>query len=181
VHATDLDGDGDVDAVASCFNGGTVWTFVNDGLGALTFQQALNVDRSGSYAWGHDLDGDGDLDLSVVDELTDSLYVFYNGDPPAVSTPDISPPQTPGARLAARPNPAYAIRGFDLLVEGLSGHVEIDLITVGGRRVRRLYEGVLPGSGVIPWRDSGALPAGTYVISARDGRRQASGTVQLLR
>lgn len=183
VHAADLDGDGDLDVATSNFNGGTVGIYLNDGNAVLTRTQTLRVDRTGSYAWAHDLDGDGDLDLSVVDELTDSLYVFLNE--PATNAPEVGGPQGSTVRLAASPNPARVLDGTELTMTGVGRRATIDIFTVDGRRVRHLYEGALPTDGSVRWdgRDASGsyVPSGAYVVRAVGDAGSASVTVRLLR
>jgi len=184
VFCADADGDGDIDAVCTNFTSGSAQVFTNDGAGQLALQATLPVDRSGSYPWLHDLDGDGDLDFSVVDELADTLFVFYNGDAPV--DVQAGPPVASGARLVAAPNPAAVRSGTRLSVLGLPGPVEVDVFSVDGRRVRRLWDGDLPAAGVVAWdgrgADGRALPGGAYFVRARgrDGR-SASTVVRLLR
>jgi hypothetical protein len=71
VHATDLDGDGDLDALSAFFHvapGGSLTSTIvwhaNDGLGHFGPQQGIA--REGRWAccvYGTDLDGDGDVDV----------------------------------------------------------------------------------------------------------------------
>ena len=184
VHTADVEGDGDIDAISSNFNGGSIDVFVNNGDGVLFPNANLNVDRTGSFAWAHDLDADGDLDISVVDELADSLFVFYNGSSPAVSAPNVAGPGGARAFVTAQPNPALASRGTDLKVVGLTGTATVEIHAVTGRVVRRL-ETTLSGGDVVRWdgrgRDGAPLPAGTYVVSVRAGDSRVSGRVQLVR
>lgn len=186
LHIADLDGDGDVDAISSNFNSSSASVFLNDGAGGLSLSSMLPVDRTGSYAWAHDLDGDGDLDISVVDELGDSLFVFYRGDPPPVGVPGIAGGRNNGRALVeARPNPALAIEGTSLYFTGLAGHVTVDVFTVSGRRVRRLHAGPMPPSGVLPWDGTDAngrtVASGLYLVDARGSDARASGVIQLRR
>jgi hypothetical protein len=181
VQAGDIDGDGDLDLFSSNFNGGSVSLFANDGTAGLTLAKSLPVNRTGSYTWAHDLDGDGDLDLSVVDELSDSLYVFFNETVLAAA-----PALQPGAavRMVASPNPAPA-SGTVLRLFGTSRGVTVDVLDVRGRRLRRLGTAASTEETQIAWdgRDArGApLPAGAYVVVARGPAGNASTVVRLLR
>jgi hypothetical protein len=184
VFCADVDGDGDIDATASNFQSGNAQVFTNDGTGQLVLQATLLVDDTGSYPWLHDLDMDGDLDFSVVDEFADTLYVFYNGDPPPVDV-QVVPLGSVGARLIAAPNPVPAFAGTSLQMSGLDGAIEVDVFSVDGRRVRRLWEADAPESGNLRWdgRDGEGrlLPAGAYFVQARGVGGRATTTVQLLR
>ena len=63
----DLDGDGDLDVMASSWNlADPLRVFRNDGKGVFSGGEALIPERSTSYAAAlADLDGDGDLDVVV--------------------------------------------------------------------------------------------------------------------
>lgn len=169
VYVADVDGDGAQDVISSNFNGGSATVWLNLGDGTLTFNATLPVDRTGSYAWAHDLDLDGDLDISVVDEIGDWLYVFFND--PAVGSPHVAGLPQIGAFLAARPNPVAASGTSTLLVHGIGPEATVELYDAGGRLVRRVHEGRLPKGGLVRWdgrNANGALvPAGTYFARAR--------------
>ncbi len=181
VFVADLDGDGDQDVTSSNFSGGTVGVYRNPGNGLISLDATLGVRRSGSYTWAHDLDGDGDLDLSVVDELADSLFVFFN-QPPS-SAPEVEAPRQ-GATLLVRPNPVPPGATAVLELSGLGDAARIDVFTVAGRRVRRLHDGPLPGGGLV-WdgRDDASrpVPSGVYLVRAAGARGDATGTIRLLR
>jgi hypothetical protein len=79
VDIGDLDGDGDLDAVTSGFASAQFTVFENDGAGALTrLQLDLRAPGAASCTVLHDRDGDGDLDITGVDELDDVLILFEN-------------------------------------------------------------------------------------------------------
>ena len=185
----DLDGDDDIDAIASNFSGSSISIFTNDGLGAFTLSTTLLVRVSGSYTWAHDLDGDGDLDLSVADELADSIFVFYNGASPSTDVPDVAAASSaaPGT-LVLWPNPVRAGGVASLRLEGMPGAVVVDVYGVDGRKVRRLWSGPLAGSrgeGELSWdgRDEGGrvVASGRYFVAAQAGARTLTREVQLVR
>lgn len=72
--AGDLDGDGDLDLVATAETGTVLVT--NNGPGTFSVTRTLSP-VSGGLALG-DLDGDGDLDLVITDEATGTVIVRLN-------------------------------------------------------------------------------------------------------
>lgn len=169
-HVADLDGDGDIDATASNFSGGSVDVFENLGGANLTLDVSLPVAVTGSYTWASDLDGDGDLDLSVVDELADSLFVFYNGSVPSdAPKPD---PNLPAATTDIRvaPNPMSIGEGTTIYLRGLDAAIEARIYTVSGRHLRTLANAREEGGDqVVRWdgRDDFGrrVPPGRYFLS----------------
>jgi hypothetical protein len=73
----DLDGDGDLDWVTSCFGGDWV-VFSNDGNGGFAFAGELPAPSNASCAVPFDMDNDGDLDLALIDEIDDSIQIVIN-------------------------------------------------------------------------------------------------------
>lgn len=78
VDMGDFDGDGDVDLVSSSF-GGDWRLHVNDGTGALTFDQEFPATDASSCSIAADIDNDRDTDLILVDEQADEIIVLTNG------------------------------------------------------------------------------------------------------
>lgn len=82
VRASDIDGDGDADLVVA---NGRHWPqqnmlFVNDGRGRMTVARPLGVDLCTSYACEFaDLDGDGDADLAVGNDMAACLIFLNDG------------------------------------------------------------------------------------------------------
>ncbi len=77
VDVGDLDGDGDLDIVTSNFRSADFTVFQNDG-GAVSQFGTLPATAAGSCAILHDRDGDGDLDMTGIDELDDLVFLFVN-------------------------------------------------------------------------------------------------------
>ena len=81
VLAADLDGDGDLDALAGFWNNNVSWYENMDGRGAFGPQRvittAVNVCRS---VYAADLDEDGDLDLLSASLLDDKIAWYENTD-----------------------------------------------------------------------------------------------------
>jgi hypothetical protein len=184
VFVADLDGDGDEDVTSSNYGAGTVGVYRNPGNGAIALATTLDVSRSGSYTWAHDLDADGDLDLSVVDELADTLFVFFNLAPSG--SPEVSAPRPRStAAILARPNPVPPGASTTLELTGFEGRVALDVFGVDGRRVRRLFAGDAARNAVFVWDgrdDSGRkLPAGTFFVRAAGEHASAARPVRLLR
>jgi hypothetical protein len=74
----DLDGDGDLDWITSAFSGDW-WVYLNNGAGQFTFSQELPASISASCAVIVDIDNDRDLDVALVDEIADELWIYKNG------------------------------------------------------------------------------------------------------
>jgi hypothetical protein len=73
----DLDGDGDMDWIVSCFPG--EWRIhENDGQGGFTLAEVLPAPESGSCALIADFDGDLRADMAMIDELEDVVIVRLN-------------------------------------------------------------------------------------------------------
>src|SRR5262245_37682166 len=167
-YCADVDGDGDIDGMSSNYGGGSVGIYLNPGNGLVVLDTLLTVRQSGSYTWAHDLDGDGDLDLSVVDENADSLFVFYNGTAPTGvgPAPDDGGAAAPaGPALAVRPNPIHAGSTVALSLSGFRGDVLVEVLSVEGRVVRRLWSGAAPSGGRLDLEWDGRDARGRTVAS----------------
>jgi hypothetical protein len=192
VFAADLDGDGDIDATASNFAGASVDVFLNDGNGVMSPLDRLHLPAAGTYTWAHDLDGDGDLDLSTLDEIADSLFVYYNGDTavpvggPGGASPPAASVERP--RLDVWPNPmgSGAAATLRLVLPTDAGGARVDIVTPDGRRVRS-FEDVVPAGGAVEleWdgRDDAdrAVASGLYMVVVTAGEARVARAVQIIR
>jgi hypothetical protein len=81
VELADYDGDNDLDAVVSDYNGDRVVGLRNDGTGTLTLTDTLIANINGcDDVLLHDLDGDGDLDLVAgAWQGSSSVFALNNG------------------------------------------------------------------------------------------------------
>lgn len=73
----DLDGDGDLDWVTSSFSGDW-FLFENTGAGVFEFRQEFLAPQASSCALLLDIDNDRDLDLALIDELSDDIIIMAN-------------------------------------------------------------------------------------------------------
>ena len=82
VHAADLDGDGDLDALSTAWSGGEVaWYENQDGQGTFGPQKLLNAAAIGAEAvFAADLDGDGDQDVLSASSVDGGLEWYENQD-----------------------------------------------------------------------------------------------------
>jgi hypothetical protein len=73
----DLDGDGDLDWVTSSFSGDW-FLFENTGTGSFVFREEFIAPQASSCALLLDIDNDRDLDLALIDELSDDIIIMAN-------------------------------------------------------------------------------------------------------
>jgi len=73
----DLDGDGDLDWLTSSYSGD--WRLFENRSGVLVMAQELAPREAASCALLFDADGDGDVDLALIDEEADEVIVMRNG------------------------------------------------------------------------------------------------------
>lgn len=81
VYAVDIDGDGDLDILASSRNDGTISLFRNyDGQGNFKIEFITTNIPSLESIHAADLDGDGDIDIVAVSSATDTVFWYKNTD-----------------------------------------------------------------------------------------------------
>ncbi len=78
VDIGDLDGDGDLDVVASDFGANRFIAYENAGDGTLVRPRNYPAGKSGSCVIIHDRDRDGDLDITGVDETDNKIFLLEN-------------------------------------------------------------------------------------------------------
>ncbi len=87
----DLDGDGDLDWMVGASTAPGRWSiFTNDGNGVFTLFEEIPAARSASCTLMLDFDNDGDLDLGLVDEFSDTVTLMESREPLDCNTNEIS-------------------------------------------------------------------------------------------
>jgi hypothetical protein len=74
----DVNGDGNVDVMAANREGNNVSVLLGDGAGGLAAPATYATGNSPLAVDVGDLDGDGDLDLTGVDETDDKIFLLEN-------------------------------------------------------------------------------------------------------
>ncbi|RMH79868.1 MAG: hypothetical protein D6681_18880 [Calditrichaeota bacterium] len=166
----DLDGDGDLDMVVSSFGSGQTgsgaWTlFENDGTGRFIHPRTFPSSAAASCAVFHDRDGDGDLDMTGIDEIDDLLILFEN------RPTGVKPLPEPGAQgfvlYPNYPNPFNPATHLRFRVSEF-GFAELKIYDLLGREVATLLsQRVSPGSYEVPWdgtdKAGKPVPSGIYL------------------
>ncbi|MCF6348385.1 MAG: T9SS type A sorting domain-containing protein [Flavobacteriaceae bacterium] len=82
IHATDIDGDGDIDILSASANDNKIaWYKNTDGEGAFGSQQIITTDIAGSYSvYATDIDGDGDMDVLFASTFDSKIAWCENTD-----------------------------------------------------------------------------------------------------
>jgi len=78
IESNDLDGDGDVDLIATSIGGNELAWYQNDGTGVFTKQSITTTFMGAITAYGEDMDGDGDIDILAAASVGNEVAWFEN-------------------------------------------------------------------------------------------------------
>ncbi len=131
VDLGDLDGDGDLDLVASCYQSSNYAVFANNGIGGFQLEDVLEAPEAASCAILHDRDNDGDLDISATDEEADVVLLFQN---PGVVNAAIAKSYT-NVSVEVAPNPSNHLElQLELNLE-VAGRVSVKIFDPNGKNL----------------------------------------------
>jgi len=76
IEIGDMDGDGHLDLSVGAFQGGYFSQFFNNGDGTFGSPFYITVPQAASFTIFHDFDNDGDIDLTLLDEIADLVFTY---------------------------------------------------------------------------------------------------------
>jgi hypothetical protein len=164
IALADVDGDGDLDllVVNDLASSGTVSVRFNNGSGTFSGSQELPVGRGPHGCAVGDLDGDGDLDFSVVNEFSNTVSVCLNNGAgifsAAAGLPTVNSPRT-------------------IVTGDIDGDGDLDLLTSG---IGSTAVGVLLNDGAAAFSNGASLAVGIYPYSLALGDVDGDGDLDLL-
>ena len=121
--------------------------------------------------------------VAMRDNAREARAAFNSGFGFVPEPPEVVPRVTP---LVAWPSPSLGTVQFDVLVPANGARLELDILDISGRRVRRIADGWRPGgSSQASWdgaADGGrTAPAGLYFARARVAGRVAGARIVMIR
>ena len=157
----DMDGDGDLDLMTSnTATSGGISVRLNDGRGiflppATNPNPAVNGNPSGSRTSLRDIDGDGDLDMLVLEYRQNQNFITILLNQPGSVVSGTRPGAYPAFALA--PNPARSA----VALIGAAAHAAVQVIDALGRVVLVLKADAM---GAVKLVLPAGLPAGVYMV-----------------
>jgi hypothetical protein len=76
IEIGDMDGDGHLDFSVGAFQGGYFSNYFNNGDGAFGSPFYITVPQAASFTIFHDFDNDGDIDMTLLDEIADLVFTY---------------------------------------------------------------------------------------------------------
>ena len=76
IEIGDMDGDGHLDFSVGAFQGGYFSNYFNNGDGTFGSPFYITVPQAASFTIFHDFDGDGDVDMTLLDEIADLVFTY---------------------------------------------------------------------------------------------------------
>ena len=163
VHAADLDGDGDMDALsASASDNAIYWHENRDGSGSFNPQQAVTMESEGTESiHAVDLDGDGDLDVLSASSI-DNKIAWYEtlGTPVNSETENVFPDRYHLEEAYPNPFNQFTTIGYKL---NQTSTINIKVYDLQGREITELMSGTFPAGQYRAVWDASEVPSGIYL------------------